>query len=79
MKATENNERRVLVTGGAGFIGSILVDRLLELEDDPAVRRDILFRQVDEAPSRTLVGPRLDLERRGDELALEQQEEPGEK
>ena len=27
----------------------LLVDRLLEIEDDPAVRRDILFRQVDGA------------------------------
>jgi oligoendopeptidase F len=27
----------------------LLVDHLLELEEDPAVRRDILFRQVDDA------------------------------
>ena len=31
------------------FAEMLLVDRLLELEDDPAVRRDILFRQVDDA------------------------------
>jgi len=31
------------------FAEMLLVDRLLEVEDDPAVRRDILFRQVDDA------------------------------
>lgn len=31
------------------FAEMLLVDRLLEIEDDPAVRRDILFRQVDDA------------------------------
>jgi len=31
------------------FAEMLLVDRLLELEDDPTVRRDILFRQVDDA------------------------------
>jgi oligoendopeptidase F len=31
------------------FAEMLLVDRLLELENDPAVRRDILFRQVDDA------------------------------
>jgi oligoendopeptidase F len=31
------------------FAEMLLVDRLLELEDDPAVRRDIIFRQVDDA------------------------------
>jgi oligoendopeptidase F len=31
------------------FAEMLLVDRLLELEDDPGVRRDILFRQVDDA------------------------------
>jgi oligoendopeptidase F len=31
------------------FAEMLLVDHLLELEDDPAVRRDILFRQVDDA------------------------------
>jgi len=31
------------------FAEMLLVDRLLELEDDPAVRRDILFSQVDDA------------------------------
>jgi oligoendopeptidase F len=31
------------------FAEMLLVDRLLELEDDPAVRRDILFQQVDGA------------------------------
>jgi oligoendopeptidase F len=31
------------------FAEMLMVDRLLEIEDDPAVRRDILFRQVDDA------------------------------
>ncbi|MBM3144941.1 MAG: M3 family oligoendopeptidase [Chloroflexi bacterium] len=31
------------------FAEMLLVDRLLEIEEDPAVRRDILFRQVDDA------------------------------
>ncbi len=31
------------------FAEMLLVDRLLEIEDDPAVRRDILFSQVDDA------------------------------
>ena len=31
------------------FAEMLLVDRLLELEDDPDVRRDILFNQVDDA------------------------------
>jgi len=31
------------------FAEMLLVDRLLEVEDDPAVRRDIIFRQVDDA------------------------------
>jgi oligoendopeptidase F len=31
------------------FAEMLLVDRLLEVEDDPAVRRDVLFRQVDDA------------------------------
>jgi oligoendopeptidase F len=31
------------------FAEMLLVDRLLELEQDPGVRRDILFRQVDDA------------------------------
>ncbi len=31
------------------FSEMLLVDRLLEQEDDPAVRRDLLFRQVDDA------------------------------
>jgi oligoendopeptidase F len=31
------------------FAEMLLVDRLLEFEDDPAVRRDILFQQVDDA------------------------------
>ncbi|MFN2235641.1 MAG: M3 family oligoendopeptidase [Anaerolineales bacterium] len=31
------------------FAEMLLVDRLLELEDDPVVRRDILFKQVDDA------------------------------
>jgi len=31
------------------FAEMLLIDRLLEIEDDPAVRRDILFRQVDDA------------------------------
>ncbi|MBT3390720.1 MAG: M3 family oligoendopeptidase [Chloroflexi bacterium] len=31
------------------FAEMLLVDRLLEVEEDPAVRRDILFRQVDDA------------------------------
>jgi len=31
------------------FAEMLLVDRLLEVEDDPAVRRDILFSQVDDA------------------------------
>jgi oligoendopeptidase F len=31
------------------FAEMLLVDRLLEIEKDPAVRRDILFRQVDDA------------------------------
>jgi oligoendopeptidase F len=31
------------------FAEMLLVDRLLDIEDDPAVRRDILFRQVDDA------------------------------
>jgi oligoendopeptidase F len=31
------------------FAEMLLVDRLLEEEDDPAVRRDLLFRQVDDA------------------------------
>lgn len=31
------------------FAEMLLVDRLLEVEKDPAVRRDILFRQVDDA------------------------------
>jgi oligoendopeptidase F len=31
------------------FAEMLLVDRLLETENDPAVRRDILFRQVDDA------------------------------
>ncbi len=31
------------------FSEMLLVDRLLEVEQDPAVRRDILFRQVDDA------------------------------
>jgi oligoendopeptidase F len=31
------------------FAEMLLVERLLELETDPAVRRDILFRQVDDA------------------------------
>lgn len=31
------------------FAEMLLVDRLLELEEDPGVRRDILFRQVDDA------------------------------
>jgi oligoendopeptidase F len=31
------------------FAEMLLVDHLLELEEDPAVRRDILFRQVDDA------------------------------
>jgi oligoendopeptidase F len=31
------------------FAEMLLVDRMLELEDDPAVRRDILFSQVDDA------------------------------
>ena len=31
------------------FAEMLLVDRLLEIEQDPAVRRDILFRQVDDA------------------------------
>ena len=34
MARTYNSNKRVLVTGGAGFLGSHLIDRLLERGDD---------------------------------------------
>jgi len=38
-----------LAENASTFGEMLLIDRLLSMEDDPAVRRDILFRQVDDA------------------------------
>ncbi len=38
-----------LAENASTFGEMLLIDRLLSLEDDPAVRRDILFKQVDDA------------------------------
>jgi oligoendopeptidase F len=38
-----------LAENASTFGEMLLIDRLMELEDDPDVRRDILFRQVDDA------------------------------
>lgn len=58
--------KRILVTGGAGFLGSHLVDRLLERNDDEVIVLDNFFT----GPRRNVVGdlpgvqhPRLDVVR----------------